>query len=50
LCYWYSAWQRERADRQTGYKPVTARAGRLAAGMVLPGEMVKQKAWGEAGA
>ena len=34
VCYWYSAWRRERAARRMGNKPVTMvteRAGRLAA-------------------
>jgi len=35
LCYWYSAWRRERVARRTGNKPVTvvtAGAERLAVG------------------
>jgi len=46
LHYWYGTWRRERAAKRTYHKPVTmvtTRAGRLAAGMVPPGGLVKQK-------
>jgi len=40
LCYWYSAWRRERAAKRTRVKAgtvVTAEVRRLAATMVAPG-------------
>jgi len=43
---WYGAWQRVRAARRTGHKPmtvVTVRAGRLAVGRVPPSGMVQQR-------
>jgi len=41
LCYWYSAWRRERAARRTRVKSgtvVTTDAGLLAVVMVAPGD------------